>query len=102
MRILDRLKARGVEWVQLDEPALCLDLEEDWLQAFSAAYEVLGDSGVKVLLATYFESAADHAPIVARLPVHGVHIDLVNAPQQLEAWHSSLGTDKVLSVGVID
>ncbi len=102
LRILDKLKAQGVEWVQLDEPALCLDLEADWLEAFSAVYNVLGDSGVKVLLATCFDTAADHASIVAKLPVHGVHIDLVRAPQQLETWHRALAADKVLSVGVVD
>jgi 5-methyltetrahydropteroyltriglutamate--homocysteine methyltransferase len=102
LRILDKLKAQGVEWVQLDEPALCLDLEADWLEAFSAVYNVLGDSGVKVLLATCFDTAAHHASIVAKLPVHGVHIDLVRAPQQLETWHRALAADKVLSAGVVD
>jgi 5-methyltetrahydropteroyltriglutamate--homocysteine methyltransferase len=102
LRILDRLKTQGIEWVQLDEPALCVDLEADWLEAFSAAYNVLGDSGVKVLLATCFGTAADHATTVATLPVHGVHIDLVRAPQQLDGWRAALPADKVLSVGVVD
>ena len=102
MRMLDKLKQRGIEWVQIDEPALCLDLEGEWLEAFSAVYDVLGASGVKVLLATYFDTAADHASLVAKLPVHGVHIDLVRAPQQLDTWHNALAADKVLSAGVID
>jgi 5-methyltetrahydropteroyltriglutamate--homocysteine methyltransferase len=102
MRILDKLKQCGVEWVQIDEPALCLDLDDEWLEAFSAVYDVLGESGVKVLLATYFDTAADHAPRVAKLPVHGVHIDLVRAPEQLDTWRRALPADIVLSVGVID
>ena len=102
VRILDELKRRGIEWVQIDEPALCLDLDGEWLEAFSAVYDVLGPAGVKVLLATYFDTAADHAPLVAKLPVHGVHIDLVRAPQQLDTWRRALPEDKVLSVGVID
>jgi 5-methyltetrahydropteroyltriglutamate--homocysteine methyltransferase len=102
LRILDKLQQRGIEWVQIDEPALCLDLEDEWLEAFSAVYDVLGASGVKVLLATYFDTAADHAARVATLPVHGVHIDLVRAPQQLDAWQKTLPADKVLSAGVID
>jgi 5-methyltetrahydropteroyltriglutamate--homocysteine methyltransferase len=102
VRILDRLKAQGIEWVQLDEPALCVDLDADWLEAFSAVYEILGDAGLKVLLATYFDTAADHAEVVATLPVHGVHVDLIRAPQQLETWRAALPADKVLSVGVID
>jgi 5-methyltetrahydropteroyltriglutamate--homocysteine methyltransferase len=102
VRILDELKRRGIEWVQIDEPALCLGLDGEWLEAFSAVYDVLGAAGVKVLLATYFDTAADHAGLVAKLPVHGVHIDLVRAPQQLDTWRAALPKDKVLSVGVID
>ncbi len=102
LRILDRLKAKGIEWVQLDEPALCADLDEDWVEAFASVYRVLGDADVKVLLATYFDTAAGHAQTVAKLPVHGVHIDLVKAPQQLETWRQALPIDKVLSVGVVD
>ena len=101
-RLLDKLKQRGIEWVQLDEPALCADLPAEWLDALSAAYDVLGTSGVKVLLATYFESAAGHAPRVAALPVAGVHLDLVRAPQQLDAWRAALPPHAVLSAGVID
>jgi 5-methyltetrahydropteroyltriglutamate--homocysteine methyltransferase len=101
-RVLRQLKARGIEWVQLDEPALCLDLEAQWLDAFATAYEALDTAGLKILLATYFETAADHAPLVAKLPVHGVHIDLVRAPQQLDAWRAALPAQTVLSVGVVD
>ncbi|MGH8780117.1 5-methyltetrahydropteroyltriglutamate--homocysteine S-methyltransferase [Paraburkholderia sp.] len=102
MRLVETLKERGIEWLQFDEPALCLDLDEEWLEAFSATYDVLGTLGVKVLLATYFDTAADRAPLVAKLPVHGVHIDLVRAPQQLDTWHKALPVDTVLSAGVID
>ena len=101
-RILEQLKQRGIEWVQLDEPALCVDLPAPWLEAFSEAYEVLGAVEVKVLLATYFDTAAEHAPRVARLPVAGVHLDLVRAPQQLDAWRAALPAHMVLSAGVID
>jgi 5-methyltetrahydropteroyltriglutamate--homocysteine methyltransferase len=101
-RILEKLKQRGIEWVQLDEPALCVDLPAPWLEAFSAAYDVLGTSDVKLLLATYFDTAAEHAPRVARLPVAGVHLDLVRAPQQLDAWRAALPEHMVLSAGVID
>ena len=101
-RILSQLQARGVEWVQIDEPALCLDLPPAWLDAYEQAYPALADAGVKLLLATYFDTAADHAPRIAALPVHGFHIDLVRAPQQLAAWQAVLPADAVLSVGVID
>jgi 5-methyltetrahydropteroyltriglutamate--homocysteine methyltransferase len=100
--ILETLKSRGIEWVQIDEPALCLDLDAEWLEAFDGAYEVLGACGVNVLLATYFGSAAEHAARIAKLPVQGVHVDLVRAPEQLDVWRTSLRHDQVLSAGVID
>ena len=101
-RILSQLRARGIEWVQIDEPVLCLDVEANWLDAFDRAYADLAGSGVKLLLATYFDTAAQHAARAAALPVQGFHIDLVRAPQQLATWLGVLPADAVLSAGVID
>ncbi|MBY4897900.1 5-methyltetrahydropteroyltriglutamate--homocysteine S-methyltransferase [Cupriavidus sp. AU9028] len=101
-RILDRLQARGIEWVQLDEPALCLDLEPRWLDAFDLAYAKLAGSGVKLLLGTCYGDASHHAARATALPVQGFHLDLVRAPAQLPAWLAALPRDAVLSAGVID
>jgi 5-methyltetrahydropteroyltriglutamate--homocysteine methyltransferase len=101
-RVLARLKEQGVQWVQLDEPAMCLDLDEAWLQAYRTAYPALAQDGIKLLLATYFDTAADKAPLVSQLPVDGVHIDLVRAPEQLPIWLEALPKTSVLSVGVVD
>jgi 5-methyltetrahydropteroyltriglutamate--homocysteine methyltransferase len=104
--VLRGLRERGVEWVQLDEPALCQELPADWLAACHPAYEEmaseLAGSATRLMLATYFDTAADRAVLAAQLPVHGFHIDLVRAPQQLDAWLAALPAEAVLSVGVID
>jgi 5-methyltetrahydropteroyltriglutamate--homocysteine methyltransferase len=101
-RILRKLHASGIEWVQLDEPALCTELGARWVEAYETAYPVLARTGVKVLLATYFGSTAEYAPRIARLPVHGFHIDLVRAPEQGEVWRALLPRSAVLSAGVVD
>ncbi|MDB5581290.1 MAG: metE2 [Bradyrhizobium sp.] len=101
-RLLGKLKAMNIEWVQIDEPVLCLELEPAWLDAFDAAYKVLAADAPKLLLATYFDSAADYAQRVVRLPVQGVHLDLVRAPEQLGSWTKLLPAYWVLSAGVID
>ncbi|MBL8525929.1 MAG: 5-methyltetrahydropteroyltriglutamate--homocysteine S-methyltransferase, partial [Betaproteobacteria bacterium] len=101
-RILEQLTGLGVEWVQVDEPALCLELPSAWINAFDDAYVALRDSGVKLLLAMYFDDAGEHAERVCQLPVSGVHIDAVRAPQQVDAWRCHLSKDAVLSVGIID
>ncbi|MDQ6824909.1 MAG: 5-methyltetrahydropteroyltriglutamate--homocysteine S-methyltransferase, partial [Candidatus Eremiobacteraeota bacterium] len=98
--VLKRLKALGVQWVQFDEPALVTDLPAVWLRALEDAYQKLSQSGLKILLATYFESVQEHAKTLQALPVDGIHLDLVRAPGQLETFLA--GYRKVLSLGVID
>ena len=100
--VLKRLAALNVEWVQIDEPALVLDLPQAWVDAFGPAYQALAAAkGPKLLLATYFEAASHHAALIKALPVDGVHLDLVRAPEQLGAF-APWPADKVLSIGVVD
>ena len=101
--ILARLAELDVEWIQMDEPALVLDLPQNWIQALDTAYRTLSQSKApKVLLATYFESVADHAKRLKALPVAGLHLDLRRAPQQLDEFLPGYPADKVLSLGVVD
>ncbi|MDO9452437.1 MAG: 5-methyltetrahydropteroyltriglutamate--homocysteine S-methyltransferase [Stagnimonas sp.] len=100
--LLGDLKALGVAWVQLDEPILALDLPAEWLAAFNLAYASLASNAPPILLATYFGSVAAHAPLLRALPVAGVHVDAVRAPEQLAAFVADWPQDKVLSVGLVD
>src|SRR6266704_2688381 len=99
-RLLASIKALGIPWVQIDEPILGLDLEERWLAAFRPTYEALAPSSPKILLATYFESVAEHAAMLKSLPVAGIHLDLVRGPQQLAAFLSGYPESKVLAFAV--
>ncbi|WP_110708273.1 5-methyltetrahydropteroyltriglutamate--homocysteine S-methyltransferase [Salinicola sp. CR57] len=100
--ILGRLASAGVEWVQLDEPALVQDLPSDWQRAFESAYATLQSTPVKLLVASYFGGLGDNLGLAVALPVEGLHVDVVRAPQQLSAVLDRLPSDKVLSVGAID
>jgi 5-methyltetrahydropteroyltriglutamate--homocysteine methyltransferase len=101
-QILARLKAQGVEWVQIDEPALALDLPQEWVDALTPTYETLTQSAPKILLATYFDSVEKHAERLKALPVAGLHIDLVRAPQQAGSFLRNFPEDKILSAGIVD
>jgi len=101
-QILERLARSGVQWVQIDEPALVLDLPPPWLQAYERAYRELAATPVKLLLTTYFEGLHANLELACRLGVAGLHIDLVRAPAQLPAVLAALPPDRVLSLGVID
>lgn len=102
VRILQRLAAQGVEWVQLDEPILGLELPAEWQAAFAPVYRELAKSEPAILLATYFESVSEHAALLRDLPVAGVHLDAKRAPEQLAAFLPDWPQGKVLSLGVID
>lgn len=100
--ILGRLAAQGVEWVQIDEPILSLDLPQEWKNAFERAYHILQYSPLKKLVATYFGGLEDNLGLAVGLPVDGLHIDAVRAPEQLAAVLDRLPTYKVLSVGLVN
>lgn len=102
VQLLERLAAAGVEWVQLDEPILALDLPQPWKQAFETAYNQLQSVPIKKLLAVYFGGLQDNLGLAAQLPVAGLHLDLARAPEQLEQILDRLPAYKILSVGIID
>jgi len=101
-RVLGRLAAAGVEWVQIDEPILALELEPEWRDAFAPAYAELAPAAPKILLATYFDEVREHAALLHALPVAGVHLDLVRGAGQLEALLADWPAERVLSAGVVD
>lgn len=100
--LLAQLAAQGVEWVQIDEPVLVTELDTDWQQALGHAYRQLATDRIRVLLASYFGSLQDNLPLACRLPVAGLHVDAVNAGDELPSLLKLLPSDKVLSLGVIN
>lgn len=101
-QIFKKLKEKNIEWVQIDEPILTLDLSPAWINSFSETYQKLNFNNLKILLATYFGSIEDKIEQINRLPIHGLHVDLCSNPEQIESIINQYSADKVLSVGVIN
>ena len=91
-----------MEWVQIDEPILSLDLEQPWRDSFAEAYHTLHDSSCRLLLTTYFGTVDHHLTLLKNLPVDGLHIDVSSAPEQLESFLTEDFSGKTLSLGCID
>lgn len=100
--ILKRMQALKIEWLQIDEPILALELSPAWRAAFASSYAALSPHAPKILLATYFDSVAEHSALLHSLPIAGLHLDLVRAPQQLATMLVDWPAGRVLSAGVID
>jgi 5-methyltetrahydropteroyltriglutamate--homocysteine methyltransferase len=100
--LLKRLGAAGVQWVQLDEPILGLDLPPAWEQAFEPAYHAMNAADVSILLATYFSPLQQNLALACRLPVAGLHVDAVRAADELPALLDALPAERELSIGIVD
>jgi len=100
-QVLAELKKRGVEWVQIDEPALSLELPQAWRDAFGPAYQAL-QGRVKLLLTTYFDSIGQNLDVIRALPVQGLHVDLVHGRDDLAQLNQQLPASWLLSLGVIN
>ena len=101
-QLLRELAAEGVDWIQIDEPILAVDAGDAWTNAFADVYKELANTGMRIIIGTYFASVAEHVKLLSSLPVHGVHIDCVRAPEQLAVFAEQFPTSKVLSVGLVD
>ncbi|QXH52341.1 hypothetical protein KSS94_04225 [Pseudomonas fakonensis] len=101
-QVLNRLASQGVEWLQIDEPILALDLPQDWKNAYERVYNILQRAPLKKLIATCFGGLDANLGLAANLPVDGLHIDLVSAPEQFPTILDRLPAYKVLSLGVVD
>ncbi len=102
--VLKRLAAEGAEWVQIDEPCLVLDLDDATRKALRATYEQLARAlpDLKIMLTTYFGGIGDNFDTALSLPVAGLHLDLVRAPDQLDIVAAKARRDLVLSLGIVD
>lgn len=103
-QLLAQLHTAGADWVQIDEPVLSLDLDAKDHEAVRNAYEYLTAKvpELKILLTNYFGTYGDNLLTAITLPVAGLHLDLVRAPQDLDAALKIARPDLVLSLGVID
>lgn len=104
IQLLTALQEAGATWVQLDEPSLVTDLEPAVKALYNTAYTAISNAlpDLKILLATYFGGLEDNTGLALQLPVSALHIDLVRAPEQLDAVLADLPADKLLSLGVVD
>ena len=100
-QVLARLAAQGCDWVQIDEPALVLDLPDAWQEAYRAAYQSLSGH-CRLLLTSYFGGVDHHWSLIQQLPVQGLHLDCVAGALPSADQLATLPADWVLSLGVIN
>jgi 5-methyltetrahydropteroyltriglutamate--homocysteine methyltransferase len=101
-QLLIALAEEGIEWVQIDEPILVTELDNEWQHAFKQAYLALHKTRINLLLTTYFGELKENLLLACELPVAGLHIDAINGFDEINKVIDWLPPHKVLSLGIIN
>jgi len=104
--IFEKLQAENVEYIQLDEPFLALNLTDKERNTFTEVYNEINIRfpKIKIILANYFDCFGENLETALALPVDTFHLDLVRCPLQLKDILESgkLNATVNLSLGVVD
>lgn len=103
IEILKSLENLGAEYVQIDEPFLNTDIDNDIKAAYKKAFDFINkNTKLKIILTTYFDGLNENAEFAAGLNTYALHIDLVRCPEQLDLVLNALNDKTILSLGVVD
>ncbi|AQA22873.1 5-methyltetrahydropteroyltriglutamate--homocysteine S-methyltransferase [Rhodococcus sp. MTM3W5.2] len=101
--LLGRLADAGVEWVQIDEPALVADRTEPEIATAGEVYRALSalEHRPAILLASYFGDLGAALPTLAKTGVEGLAVDLVAGDPEALAGIPELAGKHVVA-GIVD
>ncbi|WP_343154804.1 5-methyltetrahydropteroyltriglutamate--homocysteine S-methyltransferase [Buchnera aphidicola (Pseudoregma panicola)] len=100
--ILFEFEKRNIDWVQIDEPILTLDISKKWLESFIYSYNYLYNKNLKILLTTYFGNIYHNIDTIKNIPVDGIHIDYINSKNDINNIMKNISKDILISLGVIN
>lgn len=101
-KLILELKKAGIEWLQVDEPILVLELDNDWQNALRKTYSLLQGGNLKLLLTTYFGQLKENLNLACELEVDGIHIDAIEPTDEVLKIVDTLPNNKILSLGVVN
>lgn len=100
--ILASLAEQGVVWIQMDEPGLVLDLDEEHIRLIEKIYEGLADTRLNIILQTYFGAVSFYERLI-NLPPVAIGLDFVRGGENLENLKKhGFPKDKILALGMVD
>ena len=106
LELLKNLVNAGAEWIQLDEPYLASDLEDQEKKAIQSVYKTIKTEvpQAKILVSNYFGGLEENLDLALSLPIDALHLDLVRCPEQLTnvLQHFDLSKSLILSLGIVD
>ena len=101
-QLFHELENIGIQWVQIDEPILVMELTEVWKHALRRTYYQLQATSINLLLTTYFGQLQDNLQLACELPVNGLHLDAIMAKDEIAKVIDWLPSHKILSLGIVN
>ena len=103
--IISRCDNAGIQWLQIDEPALVLDMTDKDRELFVKIYSKISDArrSCKLLLQTYFGDVRDVYEDIIKLPFDGVGLDFIEGKKSIELIKEyGFPKDKLLFAGLVN
>lgn len=103
--LLKELNQLGVEWLQIEEPALVLDQTEEEKKLFVSIYEELlkSKNNLKILLQTYFGDVRDSYKEIIKLDFDGIGLDFIEGRDSLALIQKyGFPKKKILFAGLVN
>lgn len=103
--IISRCDNAGIQWLQIDEPALVLDMTDKDRELFVKIYSKISDArrSCKLLLQTYFGDVRDVYEDIIKLPFDGVGLDFIEGKKSTEFIKEyGFPKDKLLFAGLVN
>ncbi|KRL96741.1 5-methyltetrahydropteroyltriglutamate--homocysteine S-methyltransferase [Liquorilactobacillus satsumensis] len=103
--IIARLDQKKIDWLQIDEPALCLDVTATEKELFKELYTgiLTPKHTTKVLLQTYFGDLRDVYQEALTLPFDGIGLDFLEGSYNAELVEKNgFPATKTLFAGVVN
>ena len=103
--LLKELNQLGVEWLQIEEPALVLDQTEEEKKLFVSIYEELlkSKNNLNILLQTYFGDVRDSYKEIIKLDFDGIGLDFIEGRDSLALIQKyGFPKEKILFAGLVN
>lgn len=104
-RIFEKSAEQEIKWIQLDEPALVLDMDDEDIELFCRIYNAVLSckDGCRVLLQTYFGDVRDIYRELIKLPFDGIGLDFTEGRETAKLIKRyGFPQDKLLFAGLVN
>jgi len=104
LQLIEKLVQNGCTYLQLDEPYLVTEMNEDTHAVYRYVYQQINKHfpDLTIILATYFGDTGENLSLAVSLPVHILHLDLCRGNFQFNNITGLLPDQKKLSLGIVD